>query len=59
MEMQLKGRGEDIVVKAVYTVHGPDKDVQKTGYFKFSHSTITGWRYRWETSALSWYLKFF
>jgi len=58
-DLAMKGRGEDIVVKADYTVHGPDKDLKKTGYFRFSHSTITGWRYRWETSALSWYLKFF
>lgn len=56
-DLAMKGSGEDILVRAEYTVHGPDAPEAKTGYFRFSHSAITGWRYRRETTALSWYLK--
>jgi hypothetical protein len=58
-DLAMKGRGENIVVKADYTVHGPDGDVSKTGYFNYSHSPITGFRYRRETTVLSWYMTFF
>lgn len=58
-DLAMKGHGEKIIVRADYTVHGPDGSEDKTGYFKFSHSPITGWRYKWETSAFSWYLTLF
>lgn len=56
-DLAMKGSGEDILVRARVTVHGPDAPEPRTGYFRFSHSAITGWRYQRETTALSWYLK--
>lgn len=58
-DLAMKGGADDIIIRAEYTVHGPDKDIAKTGYFRYSHSPITGWRYRRETTAFSWYLKLF
>ena len=58
-DLAMKGHGEKIIIKAGYTIHGPDGSVDKTGYFKYSHSAITGWRFIWETSAVSWYLTLF
>ena len=56
-EIDMRGGGDDIIIRASYTVHGPDTPKAAVGYFRFSHSPITGWRYRRETTALSWYLK--
>jgi hypothetical protein len=56
-DLDMRGGGDDIIIRARYIVHGPDAPRPEVGYFKFSHSTITGWRYRRETTALSWYLK--
>jgi hypothetical protein len=56
-DLAMKGTGDDILVRAHFTVHGPDAPESRTGYFRFSHSAITGWRYERETTALSWYLK--
>lgn len=56
-EIDMRGGGDDIIIRASYTVHGPDTPKSAIGYFRFSHSPITGWRYRRETTALSWYLK--
>jgi hypothetical protein len=58
-DLAMKGKGEKIIIKADYTVHGPDGSEDKVGYFKYSHSAITGWRYKLETSAFSWYLMLF
>lgn len=58
-DLAMKGHGEKIIIKAGYTIHGPDGSEDKTGYFKYSHSTITGWRYKWKVSAFSWYLMLF
>lgn len=55
--LAIKGGGENIIVRATYTIHNPNGSENKTGYFKYSHSPITGWRYRREVSSLSWYLK--
>lgn len=55
----MKGSGEDIIVKATYTVHGPKGMENKIGYFRYSYSAITGWRYRREVTVYSWYLKLF
>ena len=52
-ELEMKGSGEDIIVKATYTVHGPKGMEKKIGYFSYSHSAITGWRYRREVTAYS------
>jgi hypothetical protein len=57
-DLAMKGRGENIVIKADYTIHGPEGDEEKTGYFEFSHSPLTGWRYHRETWAFSWYFMF-
>lgn len=58
-DLAMKGHGEKIIIKADYTIHGPDGSEKKIGYFQYSHSSITGWRFKWETSALSWYLTLF
>jgi len=55
-----RGRGDDIVVKVEVRVAGKDPpDGRRTRYFRMSHSTVTGWRVRWEASAFSYYLKLF
>jgi hypothetical protein len=55
-----RGRGDDIVVKVEVQVAGKDPpDGRRTRYFRMSHSTVTGWRVRWEASAFSYYLKLF
>jgi len=58
-DLAMKGHGEDIIVRANYTVYRPEGPEDKTGYFKYSHSLITGWRYKFQTSSVSWYLKLF
>jgi hypothetical protein len=58
-DLAMKGRNENIIVRADYTVFRPDGAEDKTGYFKFSHSPITGWRYKYQTTAFSWYSKLF
>ena len=58
-DLAMKGSRENIIVRADYTVFKPDGEKDKTGYYKFSHSPVTGWRYKRESTALSWYLKFF
>ena len=58
--IKARGRGDDIVVKVEIRVAGqPPPDGKPMRYFKMSHSTVTGWRVRWETTALSYYLKLF
>ena len=58
-ELFMKGSGEEIIIKASYSVHGPNGTENKVGYFQFSYQTIGGWRYRRETTVVSWYLKLF
>ncbi len=58
--IKARGRGDDIVVKVEVQVAGKDPPTgDPVRYFKMSHSTVTGWRVRWETTALSYYLKLF
>jgi hypothetical protein len=55
-----RGRGDDIVVKVEIRVAGQvPPDGKPVRYFRMSHSTVTGWRVRHETTALSYYLKLF
>jgi hypothetical protein len=55
-----RGRGDDIVVKVEIRVSGEEPpDGKPLRYFRMSHSTVTGWRVRRETTALSYYLKLF
>lgn len=55
-----RGRGDDIVVKVEIRVSGEEPpDGKPVRYFRMSHSTVTGWRVRRETTALSYYLKLF
>jgi hypothetical protein len=55
-----RGRGDDIVVKVEIRVSGGEPpDGKPVRYFRMSHSTVTGWRVRHETTALSYYLKLF
>ena len=58
-DLAMKGHGKKIIIKADYSIHGPDGSEDKIGYFKYSRSAITGWRYKWKTSAFSWYLTLF
>lgn len=58
-DLAMKGSGDDIIIKASYSVYGPNGVENKVGYFRFSYSAITGWRYRNDTTVVSWYLKFF
>lgn len=58
-ELAMRGGGDDVIVRATYVVHGPGGERRESGYFRFAHSTIGGWRYRYETNAMSWYLKLF
>jgi len=58
-DLQMRGGGEKIIVKAQYTVEGPEGPEKKTGYFRFGHSAIGGWRYKRETTAFSWHLALF
>jgi len=47
-------------VKVEVQVAGKDPpDGRRVRYFRMSHSTVTGWRVRWEASAFSYYLKLF
>jgi len=58
--VEVRGRGDDIVVKVEVQVAGKDPpDGRRVRYFRMSHSSVTGWRMRYETSALSYYLKMF
>lgn len=55
-----RGRGDDVVVKVEIRVDGEEPpDGKSLRYFKMSHSAVTGWRVRHETTALSYYLKLF
>jgi hypothetical protein len=58
-KLALRGTGEDVIVRATYTVNGPEGPREETGYFRFSHSPAFGWRYERETTAFSWYTKLF
>jgi hypothetical protein len=58
-KMSARGRGEDVRVRLEIQVGGADPpDGKRVRYYLMSHSTLTGWRVRWEISALSYYLKF-
>jgi hypothetical protein len=47
-------------VKIEIQVAGKDPpDGKRVRYYKMSHSTVTGWRVRRETTMLSYYLKLF
>ncbi len=55
-----RGRGDDVAVKVEIRVAGRDPpDGRPLRYFRMEHSLVTGWRLRYETTALSYYLKFF
>jgi hypothetical protein len=55
-QLSMRGRGDNIVVKCTYAVQGPEGPEQKTGYFKFAHSAISGWRCLGHTTAITWHL---
>ncbi|MGD2152061.1 MAG: hypothetical protein PVG79_02260 [Gemmatimonadales bacterium] len=55
-----RGRGDDIVVKVEIRVSGEEPpDGKSVRYYRMSHSVVTGWRVRHETTALAYYLKLF
>lgn len=58
-DLAMRGGGEDIVIRAHFTMSGPDGALERVGYFSYSHSPVTGWRYRRRTTPLRWYTKLF
>lgn len=46
----------DAVVHVEYELPG---STRRSEYWKFRHNTVGGWRYRYGSSALSYYLNFF
>jgi hypothetical protein len=59
-KMSARGSDDDIIVKLEIQVAGKDPpDGKPVRYFRMSHSSVTGWRVRHETTGLSYYLKLF
>lgn len=58
-EVALRTGGEDNIVKVDYTVKGPDGPRTGTRYYYMSYSTVTGWRWESDATAMSWHLSFF
>jgi hypothetical protein len=59
-KMSARGSDDDIIVKLEIQIAGKDPpDGKPVRYFRMSHSAVTGWRVRRETTALSYYLKSF
>lgn len=58
-ELAMRQTNDGIIVKADYTLTGPDGDVEKTGYYLFTHGAVGGWSYQRESSELSWNLAIF
>ncbi|MEZ4578815.1 MAG: hypothetical protein R2875_12660 [Desulfobacterales bacterium] len=56
-DLAMKGRGRTSLCGRITPCSGRTEIENR--YFKFSHSPVTGWRYKRETTALSWYLKLF
>jgi hypothetical protein len=56
-EFDMRGGGDDIIVKTTFTVHGPEGSEQRVGYYRYSYSPLTGWHYRYETTAFSWWMR--
>jgi len=58
--IKARGSGDDVVVRVEIRVDGKEPpDGRSVRYYRMSHSSITGWRVRSETTALSYYLKLF
>lgn len=58
--IEARGRGDDVVVRVEILVDGKaPPDGKEVRYYRMSHSAITGWRVRGETTALFYYLKLF
>ena len=49
------GTSEKLIVRVEYTLPGRDR---KSAYWRMQRSTIAGWRYEYETTAVSYYLNF-
>ncbi len=59
-EMSARGEPDDVVVRVKIRVDGrAPPDGEEVRYFRMRHSTVTGWRMRWETTALGYYLMLF
>lgn len=54
--LDLRGRGDNMVVRCAYTVKGPGGVRQKLGYFKFEHTPVGGWRCLGHTSVVHWHM---
>lgn len=53
-----RGKDDDIVVRVEVEVDGKvPPDGKSVRYFRMTHSTITGWRMKWDASWISYYLK--
>lgn len=48
---------QKVIVRVRYRF--PDDTAMQTQYMKFDHGALSGWRYRFDATALSYYLNFF
>ncbi len=58
-DFDLRGTGDEVIVRANYIVHGPEGREPRTGYYRYSYSTLVGWQYQYETTVWSWRMKLF
>lgn len=58
-DFDMRGGGDDIIVRAEYTLFGPGEPEPRVGYYRYSYSSLTGWQYQYETSVWSWRMKLF
>jgi len=58
-DLAMRPTNDGILVKAEYTLTGPDGEEKKTGYYLFTHGALGGWSYQRESSELSWKLALF
>ncbi|UCF41770.1 MAG: hypothetical protein JSW43_05445 [Gemmatimonadota bacterium] len=59
-EMSARGAPEDLAVRVRIRVDGRVPPVgREVRYFRMRYSTVTGWRMRWETTKLGYYLELF
>lgn len=53
-----RGKGDNIIVRVEIAVDGKaPPDGKPIRYFRMTHSTITGWRMKWDAHWVSYYLK--
>lgn len=58
-DFAMRGGMDDIIVRAEYSMLGPGEPQSRVGYYRYSYSKLTGWRYHYETTAWNWRMKLF